>query len=57
MNKQAAIVGQYWQENNLSNATFSTTNATWTGLGVEPGPNGENVQLTASAMVWPRFYD
>lgn len=55
MNKQAAIVERYWRENNLSSATFSTTDATWTDLGVEPGPNSENLQLTASAMVWPRF--
>jgi len=47
MNKQAAMVEQYWQENNLSNATSSTTNAPWTGMGVEPGPNGENLPLTA----------
>ena len=46
MNKQAATVERYWHENNLSIATSSTTNATWTGLGVEPGPNGENLQLT-----------
>lgn len=55
MNKQAAIVEWYWRENNLSNATFSATNATWTGLGVEPSPNGENLQLTAWAMQRPRF--
>jgi hypothetical protein len=55
MNKRAAIIELYWWDDNLSDATFSTTNATWTGLGVEPGPDGENKQPTASAMVRPRF--